>query len=149
MVAIKDLLARFRRAGRDTFNAHFFPYAETERDFEVFAHVLPPLFQVMVLDFLQLHVPTRYGEPATAIRLRPIRDGVPAGLQHEEGGTTVTLDSTCAIAFCEFLDSSGPYEPWELDLVRGKILEHETASLVGREVIVAWLDIEVLGESKF
>lgn len=146
MITLQALMDRFRRASRDTFNAHFLPYAETERDHGVFSMVEEAMLQVMVLDFIRARLRgplTGIGRPPSYRQIvgRPRRDGVAGSIQ--DGGLDQRVfDPRTRFAYIDVLDFEEPYGAHELDHVLGEIVEGPDSELIGRLVIMRWSDVE-------
>lgn len=140
MATLQALMDRFRRASRDTFNAHFLPWAETERDHEAFSVVEGALLQVMVLDHLGCR---QHSAPCRAypeITCRPRRAGVTGTLQKPEGGDH-TFDERTTFAYIFMLDFTDDWSAKELDFVLAEIVGGPEAGLIGEKVVLRWSDV--------
>lgn len=146
MTSLQELMERYRRASRDTFNAHFLPHAETERDFEVFARVDDVLYQVMVLDLLGVSA----ADPLSlaAVRFRPAREGVEGALQNK-ATVPATFGSDCICEYESMFGAAGSYAARELDFVIGTIVEARDPQLVGEAIAFDWRDVTFIGESRW
>lgn len=131
----------FRRAGQDLFNGYFEPYAETERDYEVFAAVEEAMFQVMVLDLLNV-TGKAYGETISQIVVRPLESGTVATVQDADG-TRVHLDPYDRIAFRRFFEEDW-YAPRSAPWLLGEISVCSRDGLVGQAVIVDRTDVSFI-----
>jgi len=142
MTSIHERLSRYRRAARDTFNAHFLPYVETERDYEVFASVDSVMLQVLVLDHIGVQAPPDYRAiPELVLRVRrPSTEGAVQGSTPE----TASFNEDWRFGFMQFIDFEEDWSAKELDWVSVQVLSGPEPRLFGARVVFRWHDLVVL-----
>lgn len=143
MPTLQHLMARYRQARRDTFNAHFLPYAETDWDIAAFAPVDAALYLVMVLNPIGAAADT--AESAARVRFRPARFGVTARVQDPAiGQVAVGRDCVCVY---DDLFGRHPYGEADFHKVLGQVTASSDPRLVGQMAVFDWADVEFIGET--
>jgi hypothetical protein len=132
---------RFRRASRDTFNNFFCAPEDDERTMEAFYIVEKAMFQVMVLDFLDV-TGKSYHDVIDRIVVRPKFPNTLGFIQSSEA-REIRLSQEDTIRFSQMYDTNF-YAPRDGEFILGKILSCKDQSVVGLKVIVRYSEVEFI-----